>query len=93
MTPARRFITDEAKVVHLCQQFEPTYMREYLMWTALWRQDPQNGRGRLPAPVGKSMERGAELFWEILDEEAARVQAFHAPAIRARLEALLEEGA
>jgi hypothetical protein len=93
MTPARRFVTDEAKVVYLCQQFQPSYMREYLMWTAVWRQDPQNGRGQLPPPVGKSLERGAALFWEILDEEKAQVQAYQAPIIRAKLEALLEEGA
>ena len=92
MTPARRLISDEAKVVHLCQQFQPTYMREYLMWTAVWRQDPQNGRGQLPPPVGKSLERGAGLFWDILDEKEAQVQVYQAPAIRARLEALLEGG-
>ena len=89
MTPTRRIISDEAKVVYLCQQFEPTFMREYLMWTAVWRQDPQNGRGQLPPPVGKSLERGAGLFWEILDREEADVQAFQAPAIRANLERLL----
>lgn len=91
MTPARRFISDEAKVVFLCQQFQPTYMREYLMWTAVWRQDQQNGRAPLPPPVGKSLERGAGLFWEILDEKEAQVQAYQAPIIRAKLEALLEE--
>ncbi len=91
MTPARRLISDEAKVVHLCQQFEPPFMREYLMWTAVWRQDPQNGRGPLPPPVGKLLERGGGLFWEILDAEEALVQAFQAPAVRANLEALLGE--
>jgi hypothetical protein len=93
MTPARQFISDEAKVVHLCQKFEPTLMHEYLMWTAVWRQDPQNGRGHLPSPVGKSLHRGAGLFWEILDEENVLVQAFQAPAVRVHLETLLEESA
>jgi len=93
MTPTRHFVTDEAKVVYLCQMFEPTLMREYLMWTAVWRQDPQNGRGPLPPPVGKSLQRGAGLFWEILDDAVGMVQAFQAPAVRLHLEALLEEEA
>ena len=93
MTPTRHFVTDEAKVVHLCQMFEPTLMREYLMWTAVWRQDPQNGRGQLPPPIGKSLQRGADLFWEILDAAEGLVQAFQAPAVRLHLETLLEEEA
>ena len=93
MSPVRRFISDEGKVVDLCQKFNPTYMREYLMWTHVWRQDPRNGRGRLPAPVGKSLQRGAGLFWEILDEEQALVQVLHTAALRVNLEALLGEAA
>ena len=91
MTPTRRFISDDAKIVDLCQKFEPTFMREYLMWTFVWRQDPLRGRGRLPAPVGETLYRGAGLFWEILDEEPALVQVLQTPAVRVNLETLLEE--
>ncbi len=91
MSPKRRYVTDEARVVHLAQEFTPTYMREYLKWALVWRNDPLNGRGLLPPPVGKALERGAGIFWEVLDGERARVQCFQAPAVRVHLQALLEE--
>ena len=91
MSPRRRFITDEARVVNLAQKFKPSFMREYLMWTHVWRHDPRNGRGLLPPPTGKALKRGDGIFWEVLDARRARVQCFQAPTIRARLEALLEE--
>lgn len=91
MSPSRRYVSDEAKVVHLAQQFNPSYFREYLMWTAVWRQDEENGRGELPPPVGRSLMRGAGIFWQILDRQAARVQCFHANVVRVRLEARLAE--
>ncbi len=90
MTPKRILISDEAKVVDLAQSFDPNYMREYLMWTYVWRNDPRNGRGPLPAPVGAHMARGQGLFWEIIDEEEAQVHCFLASTVRRRLEALLE---
>lgn len=91
MSPIRKFTTDEAKIVHLSQKFTPSYMREYLMWTHVWRNDPQNGRGPLLPPVGKSLQRGSGIFWDVLDRKTGCVQCFHAAAIRARLEQLLEE--
>ena len=91
MSPRRCFTTDEARVVHLAQQFQPSFMREYLKWMYVWRRDPRNGRGLLPPPVGKALQRGSMVFWEVLDEECARVQCFQAPAVRAHLEARLEE--
>lgn len=93
MSPRRCFISDEARVVHLAQEFEPSFMREYLMWTHVWRHDPKNGRGLLPPPVGKVLQRGAGIFWDVLDAEQAHVQCFQAPAIRACLEALKEKEA
>ena len=93
MTLVRRYNSEEAKVVHLCQMFEPTLMREYFMWSAVWRHDPQNGRGPLPSPIGKSLERGADIFWEVLEAEEGFVQAFQASAVRVHLEAALEDEA
>ena len=93
MTPTRRLVTAEAQVVYLCQLFEPTYMPEYLKWTAVWHQDPQNGRGQLPPPIGTSLERGAGIFWEVLDAQSGQVQAFQTPAVRLHLQTLLEQDA
>jgi hypothetical protein len=91
MSPRRRLVSDEAKVVHLAQQFKPSFMREYLLWTDIWRRDPQNGRGLLRGPVDKALKRGAGIFWEPLDADRGRVQCFLAPAVRAHLEARLQE--
>jgi hypothetical protein len=91
MTPKRQFHSDDALIVHLVQQFEPSYFPEFLKWTAVWRRDPRNGRGPLPAPVGESLQRGGDLFWEIIDAESAVVQCFLAPTVRLRLEAQLRE--
>jgi hypothetical protein len=91
MSPTRKFSTDEARIVDLAQKFKPSYFREYLMWTHVWRIDPENGRGPLPSPVGTALERGNEVFWDVLDSETSRVQCYHAAEIRARLERVLEE--
>ena len=91
MSPVRKFTTDEARIVCLAQEFSPSYFREYLMWAHVWRIDPDNGRGPLPAPVGKALQRGQDLFWDVLDGETACVQCYHASEIRVRLQRLLEE--
>ena len=91
MSPIRHFTTDEARVVHLAQKFMPSFMREYPAWTHVWRHDPRNGRGLLPPPVGNKLQRGSGVFWEVLDADRARVQCFHASAVRVHLEERLEE--
>jgi hypothetical protein len=91
MSPARKFTTDEARIVALAQEFSPSYFREYLMWTHVWRSDPDNGRGPLPSPVGTALQRGQGIFWDVLDGEMACVQCYHASEIRIRLQRLLEE--
>jgi hypothetical protein len=91
MSPRRVFHTEEAKIVHLTQQFEPSYFVEYLLWTDLWRQDPDNGRGILSSRVPSRLLRGAGIFWEVLDREREYVQALTSSAIFFRLQQMLRE--
>ncbi len=86
MTRQPTFISDEAAVVWLAQQLKPTLMQEYLMWSAVWRDDPDNGRGYLQRPLYGALELGEELFWEVLDREKALVQCYVAQGVRLRLE-------
>ena len=86
----RRFVSDDAAVVWLAQYVRPTLMPEYLMWTTIWREDPQNGRGVLQQPLYGALERGAGLFWDVLDNETAAVQCYIAQGVRQQLLALYE---
>jgi hypothetical protein len=71
-----RFVSDEEAVVWLAQRVRPALMPEYLMWALVWREDPRNGRGVLREPHYGALERGAGLFWDILDSAEASVQCF-----------------
>lgn len=91
MTRQPVFISDEAAVVWLAQQLKPTLMQEYLMWSAVWNNDPDNGRGKLQRPLYGALELGKGIFWEVLDKEEALVQCYVAQGVRLRLEQLLNE--
>jgi hypothetical protein len=91
MTRQPVFVSDEAAVVWLSQQLRPTLMQEYLMWSAIWSNDPDNGRGQLPRPLYGALELGEGLFWEVLNREEALVQCYVAQGVRLRLEKQLEE--
>jgi hypothetical protein len=79
-------VSDEAAVVWLAQQLRPTLMQEYLMWSTVWHNDPDNGRGQLQRPLYGALEMGEGLFWEVLDREEALVQCYVAQGVRLRLE-------
>jgi hypothetical protein len=85
-----RFVSDEEAVVWLAQRVRPNLMPEYLMWTTIWREDPRNGRGILQQPLYGAIERGAGLFWDVLDNETAAVQCYIAQGVRQQLLALYE---
>ena len=71
-----RFVSDEEAVVWLAQRVRPAVMPEYLMWAGVWRSDPRNGRGVLQQPLYGALERGAGLFWDVLDQGQAAVQCY-----------------
>ncbi len=91
MTRQPIFVSDEAAVVWLAQQLKPALMQEYLMWSAVWSGDPDNGRGYLQRPLHGALEQGEDIFWEVLDREAALVQCYVVRGVRHRLEQLLEK--
>ena len=80
-----RFISDEEAVVWLVQRVRPPMMPEYLMWASIWRTDPRNGRGILQRPHYGALERGAGLFWDILDKDDAQVQCYIPQGVRQHL--------
>ena len=90
MSPRRVFHSEEAQIVHLTQQFEPSYFTEYLLWTDLWRQDPDNGRGFLSPRLPGHLQRGSGVFWEVLDPQTEYVQAFISIAVFHHLRHMLE---
>jgi hypothetical protein len=67
-------------------------MPEYLMWATIWREDRQNGRGVLQQPLYGGLERGAGLFWDVLDQSRALVQCYVAQGVRQQLQARYEDG-
>ena len=81
-----RFISDEEAVVWLAQRVRPALMPEYLMWASIWRLDPANGRGCIKQRQYGALERGAGLFWDVLDRETAEVQCYIAQGVRRQLE-------
>lgn len=86
-----RFVSDDAAVVWLAQHVRPTLMPEYLMWATVWRRDPDNGRGVLSQPLYGSLERGAGLFWDVVDKPQALVQCYLARGVREQLQQRYEE--
>lgn len=80
-----RFVSDEEAVVWLAQRVRPAVMPEYLMWAAVWRVDPRNGRGILQQPLYGALERGAGLFWDVLDQGEAQVQCYVPQGVRQQL--------
>ena len=86
MSPRRIFISDEAQIIDLAQRFTPSLLPAYFKWQAVWRADPQHGRGLLPPPTGDLPRRADGLFWDLLDPAAARVQAYLAATVRHRLQ-------
>ena len=91
MTRKRNFVSDEAAVVWLVQQFKPSLMPEYLMWSAMWRDDPDNGRGELPRPLYGALELGDGLFWDIVESQSALVQCYVVQGVRQRLQQKLDD--
>lgn len=87
-----RFVSDEQAVVWLSQRVRPTLMPEYLMWAAIWREDPRNGRGILQQPLYGGLERGANLFWDVLDQPKALVQCYAAQGVRQQLNDRYKKG-
>ena len=87
-----RFVSDEQAVVWLAQRVRPTLMPEYLMWATIWRMDPRNGRGNIQQPLYGALERGANLFWDVLDHKAAQVQCYVAQGVRQQLQERFEGG-
>ena len=87
-----RFVSDEEAVVWLAQRVRPTLMPEYLMWAAIWRVDPRNGRGRVRQPLYGALERGSGLFWDVLNQETALVQCYVAQGVRRQLQGRFEGG-
>lgn len=81
-----RFVSDEQAVVWLAQRVRPTLMPEYLMWATIWREDRRNGRGVLGQPLYGAVERGAGLFWDVLDQPRALVQCYAAQGVRRQLQ-------
>jgi len=82
----RKFISDEAAVVWLAQRVRPTMMPEYLMWAAIWRKNPGTGRGIPSQPLYGTIDRGAGLFWDIVDPDSAVVQCFAPQGVREQLQ-------
>lgn len=82
----RRFVSDDAAVVWLAQHVRPTLMPEYLLWVTIWRKNPINGRGILQQPLYGTLERGAGLFWDVVDKPQALVQCYLAQGVRDRLQ-------
>lgn len=87
-----RFVSDEEAVVWLAQRVRPTLMPEYLMWATIWRVDRRNGRGSLQQPLYGALERGAGLFWDVLDQKTAQVQCYVAQGVRLQLQERFEGG-
>jgi hypothetical protein len=87
-----RFVSDEEAVVWLAQRVRPTLMPEYLMWASIWRLDRRNGRGVLQQPLYGALERGADLFWDVLDQPRALVQCYVAQGVRQKLQERYEGG-
>lgn len=81
-----RFVSDEEAVVWLAQRVRPSLMPEYLMWAMVWRADPQNGRGAIQNPLYGALERGASLFWDVLDPLEAVVQCYAPQGVRQQLQ-------
>jgi len=87
-----KFVSNEEAVVWLAQRVRPTLMPEYLMWAAIWRENPSNGRGILQQPLYGTLERGADLFWDVLDQSNASVQCYIAQGVRQQLQVRYEGG-
>ena len=87
-----KFISDEEAVVWLAQRVRPGLMPEYLMWATIWREDSRNGRGVLQQPLYGTLERGAGLFWDVLDQQQALVQCYIAQGVRRQLQERYEGG-